>query len=158
MSILETFIEASISLIKLAVSGATAKAGMKKEVQAKLTKVFLEVRRNKTILEQSGCLKLPSIRYDDKVFVRTIKQLKNTEITPLYKVNRPRMFFPDRKKEIERRKTQYALNYVVTQIDDLHIIVNGKRTDTSPALRLSVRLRTLHKHLTTLEKVLLHIK
>jgi len=143
-----------IGILSLAVNGAKARNGMKKEVQAKLVKVYLEVCKNKTILIQSGLLKTSRITYDDDTFISIAKKLSNKEITPLFKFNEKRIFFPNAKKEVERRKTQYALNYIVKQIDALEAIATVKRNRNSPDIRILPRLKTLEKHLTTLEKVL----
>ena len=127
---------------------------MKEKTKERLVKVYLEICRNKTILLNSGLLQTSVITRDDDTFIDTVKKLSNKEITPLYKFNKKRLFLPKGKKAIERRKKQYALNYVVRQINDLKIIAEGSRTKNAPAVRLSIRLKTLEKHLTVLENTL----
>jgi len=147
-----------IAVLNLAVNGAKALIGMNKKTKEKLVKVYLEVCRNKTVLTQSGLLNTANIACDDDTFTAAAKKLSNDETTPLFKFNEKRIFFPNGSKEIERRKTQYALNYTVKQIDDLKIIADGKRNKNAPKVHLTVRLKTLYKHLTQLEKVLLPVR
>ena len=146
--------EIIIALLNLAVNGVKALIGINNKTKESLVKLYLEVCRNKTVLAQSGLLKTPVITCDDDTFKDAVKRLSVKETAPMYKYNGKRIFFPNSKKEIERRKTQYALNYTVKQIESLKIIADGKRNKNAPKVRLTVRLKTLYKHLTQLEKVL----
>jgi hypothetical protein len=127
---------------------------MKKEYRDKIKKVYLEVHQNKNAMEISGYADISPLTSDNKTFISLVKVLKNTEISPLVKSNSKGFFFPNRKKAVAQRQTQYAINYVITQINDLKSIVHLKRADKASALILKRRLNTLYKHLNTLEKVL----
>jgi len=143
------------TLIELAVKGVININNINKQTKEKLKNVYLEINRNRFILQQCGLLKTSRIAVDDKTFISTVKQLANKEIYPLYNFNKRGIFFPDSKKAVALRKTQYAINYIVTQIDHLKVLTKIKRNDNAGGLRLLVRLRTLDKHLATLEKALL---
>jgi len=129
-----------------------------KQVIEKLVRVYREILKNKNTLKQSGLLNTNRIDIDDKTFISVVKNLSNVEIEPLFAFNRKGIIAPNGKKAIQRRKTQYAINYIVTQIDALKTLLNVKRNHNAPAVRLTVRLRTLYKHMETLEKVLLPVK
>jgi hypothetical protein len=134
------------------------KISLSKKAKEKLVKVHLEILKNRDILKNTGCLKMTHIAVDDKTFISTVKKLSNEEITPLFTFTKRGFIPPARKKEVQRRKTQYAINYVVTQIDSLKTLIDVRRNSAAPAVRLCVRLRTLDKHLATLEKVLRPVK
>ena len=144
-------------LLDLAVSGAKALNKLNKDAREKLIRVYRETIRNKKALEVSGCLNTPRLNRDEEAFISVVKVLSNTELAPLFKINKRGMFYPDTKKKVKQRKTQYAINYVVTQIDVLKDLIQVKRNKNAPALRLGIRLNTLYKHLSTLEKVLYHL-
>ena len=129
-----------------------------KQVKEKLVRVYREIIKNKNTLKQSGLLNTNRIDVDDKIFISVVKNLSNVEIEPLFAFNKRGFIAPNGKKAIQRRKTQYAINYVVTQIDALKALTSVKRNHSAPAVRLSVRLGTLDKHLETLEKVLRPVK
>jgi len=146
--------EVILSLFKLIIDGTKALINMKKEVREKLVRVYLEVLNNKSVLENSGYQEISPLNYDNKVFISIAKQLKNTEISPLYKFKKKESLFQNRKKEIERRKTQYAVNYIITNINDLKNITKAEKSNKTKNLRIKVRLNTLYKHLDMLDKVL----
>ena len=148
-----SMLSAISGLLTLAVNGTIALVTMNKEIKEKLIKVYLEVLHNKSVLKNSGCLEISPLAYANKFFVSAVKQLKNKEIIPLYKFNTKSVIVPNSKKEEKRRKTQYAINYVITQIDDLKNIVTVKRGG-KVTVRPALRIKTLAKHLDTLEKVL----
>ena len=144
-------------LLDLVVSGAKALNNLNKDAREKLMRIYRETIRNKKALEVSGCLDIPRLNQDEKAFISVVEVLSNTELAPLFKINKRGMFFPDTKKKVKQRKIQYAVNYVVTQIDVLKDLIQVKRNKNAPALRLGIRLKTLYKHLSTLEKVLYHL-
>ena len=144
-------------LLNIAIEGSKALFTMRGEVKKKLARVYLEIRKNKVILLQSGILDTSPVICDDKTFIDVAKKLSNKETSALYNYNKKGILFPNRKKAIQRRKTQYALNYIVKQIDDLSVIAGAKRNSNAPVTHISVRLKTLVKHLNTLEKVLLPV-
>ena len=146
--------QALTGLIGLAVDGLRHNSKIQKEAKEKLKRVYREIALNKTLLEKSGCLACKGISVEDKTFISLAKELRNDETAPLYKYNKRRLIFPDTEKEVKRRRVQYALNYVITQIDALKAFAKLKRKDGAPGIRLGVRLRTLHKHFSTLEKIL----
>jgi len=129
-----------------------------KQVKEKLVKLHFEILDNKTQLKQSGLLNTNRIAVDDKTFINAVKKLSNYEIKPLFKFNKRGIVFSNSKKAVQRRKTQYSINYVVTQIDWLKTLIKIKRNKHAPIVRLSVRLKTLYKHLETLEKILRQVK
>jgi len=141
-------------LLGLAVEGIKYLILINKQAKQKLCKVYLEIRKNRDVLKQSGCLKMTGIAVDDKTFISVVKRLSNTQIKPLFAFNKKSLISFNKKKEVQRRKTQYAVNYIVIQIDALKTLISIKRNSSAPAVRLSYRLRTLDKHLATLEKVL----
>jgi len=155
MAIPELIIEEALKTI---IEGIKTICGINAQTKEKLKKVYLEIKNNRFILGQSGLLKTPRIAVDDKTFISVVKNLSNKEIHPLYDFNKRGIFFPDGKKAVARRKKQYAINYIVTQIIYLKALIKNIRNSNAPTLRLIVRLRTLDKHLATLEKVLLPLK
>jgi hypothetical protein len=147
-------VEIIIAIMSLVTNGAGALAKMKKEEREKLKRVYLEVLQNKKAMELSGYADISPLTSDNKTFISLAKVLKNTEIKPFFKFNSKGLFFSNSRKAAARRRTQYAINYVITQIDDLKNIVSLKRADKAFSLILKRRLNTLYKHLNTLEKVL----
>jgi len=127
---------------------------MKAQTKAQLVKVYQEIRHNRFVLEQSGLLETHRIAIDDKTFISVAKKLANKEISPLYKFNKRGIFFPDSKKAIALRKTQYAINYIVEQIGYMKDLPEITRNRYAKDIRLLPRLRTLDKHLAALEKTL----
>jgi len=129
-----------------------------KKAKERLVNVYREICKNRDILKHSGLLNTNGIAVNDRTFISVAKNLSNTQIEPLFAFNKKGIILPNGKKAIQRRKTQYAINYVVTQIDALKALTSVKRNHSAPAVRLSVRLGTLDKHLETLEKVLHPVK
>jgi len=155
MAIPELVIEEALkALIGLAVQGITALVGIRAQTKTQLVKVYQEIKRNRFILDQSGLLETHGIAIDDKSFISVAENLDNKEISPLYRFNKRGVFFPDRKKAVARRKTQYAINYIVEQIGNLKDLTKVKKNRNAKSVRLLTRLRTLDKHLSQLEKAL----
>jgi hypothetical protein len=145
-------------LINLLIYGAKALINMKTEARQKLHSLYLELRTNKILLENSGLLNTKNIKITDEASVSLIQNLNNTEITPLFKFNSRGIIFPNSNWAVKRRKTQYAINYIVSTIKNLKALSNQKTTSNARAVRLSIHLRTLHKHLAEMERVLLPVK
>jgi len=142
------------ALVDLAVQGVKALAEAKKAERAKLVRLYREVHANRFLLAKSGLLKAKKPAIGDSAVQSNIRKLSNRELSPLYKVNRRKIMFPDAKRNVERRRQQYAINYIITKIDELKTLAKLERNGDAPAVRLAVRLRTLDKHLATMEKVL----
>ena len=145
------------ALLNLAVIGAKALHNLNKQARDKLVRVYREVLKNKKALEATGCVTTPRLASDDETFVSLVNVLSITELEPLFKINKRGLFFSDTAKKVKQRKTQYAINYVVTQIEALKDLARLKRNNNAHTLRLGRRLNTLHKHLATLEKTMYHL-
>ena len=141
-------------LFSLTVDGIKSINSINKKAKQKLGKVYLEILKNRNTLKQSGLLKMTGIDVNDKPFIRAVKNLSIAEIEPLFEFNKRGIKSPGRKNSEQRRKTQYAVNYVVTQITGLKSLISVRRNNNAPPVRLSYRLNTLDKHLETLEKIL----
>ena len=141
-------------LLGLAVDGVKSLILIKKQARQKLVKVYLEILKNRNTLKLSGLLNTKGIDVNDKTFISAVKNLSYIQIEPLFAFNKKSLIFPNRKKEVQRRKTQYAINYIVTQITGLKSLISVRRNNNAPPVRLSYRLNTLDKHLETLEKTL----
>ena len=63
--------EIIIAFCNLVLNGVKALAEMKEKTKERLVKVYLEVRRNKTILLKSGLLQTSVITRDDDTFIDT---------------------------------------------------------------------------------------
>jgi len=141
-------------VLKILVEGIKTVVVKGAQTKAQLVKVYQEIKHNIFVLEQSGLLETHGIAIDDKTFISLAKNLSIKEISPLYKFNKRGIFFPNSKKAIALRKTQYAINYIVTQIGNLKDLTNIKRNRYAKDIRILYRLRTLYKHLAQLEKTL----
>ena len=155
----ETIITSTIdNLFALAEKGIKYIVNLKHEARKKLKAVYLEVNANKTLLEKTAGRNGEGVRHGTKEFSRFAKELTTTETAPLFKENktirRSRIVKGGSKRE-KINRIQYALNYTVRQIGELKALAKQK---TVTGLRLSVRLRTLAKHLAELEKVLCLVK
>jgi RecA/RadA recombinase len=153
--LIATAIEALFALI---IKGIKALIFMAPEARKKLKAVYLEVCANRTVLAKTAGKKGEDAPHGSQAFIDLANGLSNAETKPLFKesktVRRSR-FIKGSKKREQINRVQYALNYTVRQIDDLKALAKLK---TAKGLHLSVRLRTLDKHLETLEKVLCSVK
>jgi hypothetical protein len=96
-------------LLGLAVEGIKYLILINKQAKQKLGKVYLEILKNRNTLKISGLLNTKGIDVNDKTFISAVKNLSNVQIEPLFAFNKKSLIFPNRKKEVQRRKTQYAV-------------------------------------------------
>jgi len=146
------------ALIALIIKGINALILMTPKARKKLKAVYLEVCANRNVLAKTAGKKCEDALHGSQAFIDLANGLSNVETKPLFKesktVRRSRLIKGSKKRE-QINRVQYALNYTVRQIDDLKALAKLK---TAKGLRLTVRLRTLDKHLATLEKVLQPVK
>ena len=159
MAIMEIIISTAIeALIMLIIKGVKIIVNFAPEARKKLIAVYLEVNANKTALAKTIDKDGNGAPFGSKEFKQLAASLSNTATKPLYRetktVRRAKIAKGSKKRE-QINRVQYALNYTVRQIDELKILSKQK---TAQRLRLSVRLRTLAKHLNHLEMVLRPVK
>ena len=156
---MEVIIKSTIeNIFALVIEGIKYIASLKPEARKKLKAVYLEVKANKTLLEKTAGKNGDGVSHGTQEFRRLAKGLTTTETAPLFKENktiRRSRIVKGGRKTGKINRIQYALNYTVRQIGELKTLAKQK---TVTGLRLSVRLRTLAKHLTELEKVLCPVK
>ena len=142
------------SLIGLAINGIKWLVNLKPEAIKKLKAVYLEVKTNKALLEKTVGKDGKGVALGTKKFKALAAGLSNEATKPLFKeyktIRRGKIAAKDKQRE-QINRIQYAVNYIVCQIDELKAFAKQK---TTSKVLLSVRLRTLVKHLGELEKVL----
>ena len=159
MAIIETLIATAIEgIFLLAIKKIKKLINIKPEALRKLKAVYREICANRTVLAKTAGKNGEGAPHGTQAFVDLAKGLSNAETAPLYKerktVRRSRIVKGGNKRE-QINRVQYALNYTIRQIDELKALAKQK---TVKRLRLSVRLRTLARHLEELEKILRPVK
>jgi hypothetical protein len=153
--------EAALTVAVSQIAGGVQKLiTLKPAARQKLKAVYLEIRSSLNAMKPFAVNGFAALSLASPDFTALVKNLSNRETAGLYNditVIRRGLPVKGFRKGAQYRRVQYALNYTVCGINDLKDFVKNK-TKPGPAVRLSVRLKTLHRHLVSLETILRRVK